>query len=214
MIRQLPRWTLKLLVLGIIVWAIGKGVARRLGPIDVRPRPGAIPERSAGVRVPVDPAWVWIDDGDTVRIDWPDAPRETVRLLGIDAPEIKHRSNPWSVDQPFGPESLAFARRRILGAGRLELLRSPAHDRFGRTLGYLFADGINYSVLAVQSHLAEATIDRFGDSGLPAEAAEVQAAARGAGSPPFESPKIIPGPTQRNHQPPQPRCEVPLAPAP
>jgi len=136
----------------------------------------------------VDPATVWVDDGDTIRITWPDAPRETVRILGIDAPEIGHKSDPAAADQPYGRESLAFARRHLLGASRLELLRAAHHDRFLRTLGYLFVDGVNYSTLAVENHLAECTIDRFGDSGFPREAAEVRAAERRAGPPPFESP--------------------------
>ena len=108
--------------------------------------------------------------------------RETVRILGSDAPEIRHKNNPIAEDQPSGQESLAFARRSILGAGQLELVRAAHGDRFRRTLGYLFVDGVNYSVLAIENHLAESTIDRFGDSGFPREAA------RGAGPPPFESP--------------------------
>jgi endonuclease YncB( thermonuclease family) len=136
----------------------------------------------------VDPQTVWVDDGDTLKISWPDAPRETVRILGIDAPEIRHKDDPSSEDQPFGQESLAFARRSILGARRLELMRATFGDRFGRTLGYLFVDGANYSVLAIENHLAESTIDRFGDSGFPREAGEVREASTRAGPPPFESP--------------------------
>jgi endonuclease YncB( thermonuclease family) len=131
---------------------------------------------------------VWVDDGDTIRISWLDGPRETVRILGIDAPEIRHQNNPIAEDQPYGQESLAFARRLIQGARRLELVRATHGDRFGRTLGYLFVDGANYSVLAIENHLAESTIDRFGNSGFPREAAEVRDAARRAGPPPFESP--------------------------
>jgi len=147
-----------------------------------------IPTRPVGTRVLVDPARVWVDDGDTIRITWPDAPPETVRILGIDAPEIGHKSNPTAEDQPYGRESLAFARRHLLGASRLELLRAAHADRFLRTLGYLFVDGVNYSTLAVENHMAECTIDRFGDSGFPREAAEVRAAEGRAGPPPFESP--------------------------
>ena len=113
---------------------------------------------------------------------------ETVRLLGIDAPEVRHKNDPISQDQPYGPESLAFARSRILGASRLDLVRASHRDRFRRTLGYLFVDGVNFSVLAIENHMAESTIDRFGDSGFPREAAEVREAARRAGPPPFESP--------------------------
>jgi endonuclease YncB( thermonuclease family) len=129
-----------------------------------------------------------VDDGDTIRIAWPDAPRETVRLLGIDAPEVRHKNDSIPEDQPQGPESLAFARSRILGARRLELVRASHRDRFGRTLGYLYVNGLNYSVLAIENHMAESTIERFGDSGFPREAAEVRQAAHRVGPPPFESP--------------------------
>ena len=191
MIRRIVRRVLLLLVLAAIV----AGALRwRHGPRFRLPRPApwaksrTLPVRPDGRRVAVDPATVWVDDGDTIRITWPDAPRETVRILGIDAPEVRHAHDPIPEDQPHGPESLAFARQRILGARRLELLRATHRDRFGRTLGYLFVDGTNYSVLAIEHHMAESTIDRFGDSGFPSQAAQVREAARRAGPPPFESP--------------------------
>ena len=101
---------------------------------------------------------------------------------------MRHKNDPIPEDQPDGPESLAFARSRILGAGRLELVRASHRDRFRRTLGYLFVDGVNFSVLAIENHMAESTIDRFGDSGFPREAAEVREAAHGAGPPPSNPP--------------------------
>ncbi len=88
----------------------------------------------------------------------------------------------------MGASALEFARRKILGASRVELLRAAHRDRYLRTLGYVFVDGVNYSRLAIENHLAECTIDRFGDSGFPGEAAEVRAAELLAGPPPFESP--------------------------
>jgi endonuclease YncB( thermonuclease family) len=144
--------------------------------------------RQARVRVAVDPRTVWVDDGDTVRISWPDSPAERVRMLGIDAPEVANDRYPEHKAQPHGAESRAFARRIILGARRLELLRAPRTDRYGRTLGYLFVDGVNFSTLSVENHMAESTVGRFGDNGFPEEAAEVREAARRAGPPPFESP--------------------------
>jgi micrococcal nuclease len=129
-----------------------------------------------------------VDDGDTIRISWPNAPAERVRVLGIDAPEVANPRYPEHQEQPYGAEAKAFARKYILGAGRLELLRAPKPDRYGRTLGYLFVNGVNYSVLAVANHMAESTVDRFGDNGFPEEAAQVREAARRAGPPPFESP--------------------------
>lgn len=144
---------------------------------------------AALVRVVVDPKAVWVDDGDTIRIKWADAPAERVRFLGIDAPEVANRRDPDRPGQEYGDEARAFARRVILGASRLELLRAARPDRYGRTLGYLFVDGRNFSAMAVEAHMVESTVGRFGHNGLPGEAAEVEAAARRAGPPPFGSPK-------------------------
>ena len=158
-------------------------------PAPAPRRDGAV--RAARVRVPVDPRDVWVDDGDTIRIKWPDAPPERVRILGIDAPEVANARYPGRRGQDHGEESRTFARRRILAAGRLELLRAPRPDRYGRTLGYLFVDGSNFSVLSIENHMAESTVDRFGDNGFPDEAAQVREAARKAGPPPFESPRAF-----------------------
>jgi hypothetical protein len=43
---------------------------------------------------------------------------------------------------------------------------------------------VNFSRLAIENHMAECTIDRFGGSGFPREAAEDRAADRPAGPPP------------------------------
>jgi micrococcal nuclease len=191
MIQRILRRVVLLLILAAIV--AGAFHSRR-GPRLRFPRAApwatsrTVRVRPDGTRVPVDPAAIWVDDGDTIRITWPDGSREPVRILGIDAPEVRHKNDPTGEDQPGGPESLAFARSRILGASRIELVRATHRDRFGRTLGYLFLDGVNYSVLSIENHMAESTIDRFGDSGFPTEAAEVRQSARRAGPPPFESP--------------------------
>jgi micrococcal nuclease len=145
------------------------------------PRGAAAPQtRPHGEPVAVPPGAVRVDDGDTVTIRWPGGP-EKVRVLGIDAPEIA---------QPFGLEARGFAEGALAAAGRVELRRARTLDGYGRTLGYLFLDGRNYSVLVVQAHLAEEDVSHFGDNGFPREAAEVQAAAREAGRLPFESPAV------------------------
>jgi micrococcal nuclease len=220
MLRRIARRTIWLLILAALAFWVYRGhVPRRLP----RTLPGrsarTVPRWPAHVRVPVGPKDVWVDDGDTIKITWEDAPRETVRLLGIDAPEIRHSRNPGSLDQPYGRESLEFARRRILGAGRLELLRAQHTDRYRRTLGYVFVDGMNYSVLAIENHMAESTIDRFGDSGFPREAAEVAAAARRAGPIPFESPvkfrdRTRISPAEPASPPTLPASQLPAAPDP
>jgi endonuclease YncB( thermonuclease family) len=61
---------------------------------------------------------------------------------------------------------------------RIDLLRSAFLDRYGRTLGYFFLDGRNYSVLVIEAGLSRETITHYGDNGLPREAQEVLEAAR------------------------------------
>ncbi len=189
MIRQVARRTFLLLLLIVVALSVLRAKTRlRIPRISPWATSRTSPVRQAGIKIAVDPRRVWVDDGDTIRITWPDAPAETVRILGIDAPEVRHKNDPSSWDQPYGRESLEFARQHLLRAQRLELLRAAHRDRFLRTLGYLFVDGENYSKLAIENHMAESTIERFGDSGFPREAAEVRAADRLAGPPPFESP--------------------------
>jgi endonuclease YncB( thermonuclease family) len=153
------------------------------------PRPGPSPQpRPHGARVEVDPASVQVDDGDTVVIRWSAKDQEIVRILGIDTPETRHLEHELPYDQSFGLEARAFAQGAFAAAARIELLRSATLDPFGRTLGYLFLSGRNYSALVVRARLAEESVTRYGDNGLPREAAEVMAAAKEAGPLPFESP--------------------------
>lgn len=139
-------------------------------------------------RVSVDPALVRVGDGDTVTIAWGDGDRERVRILGIDTPEIAHPQHDLPIDQPFGREATAFARGVFALAGRVELLRAAETDPYGRTLGYLFVDGRNYSVMVVAAGLAVETVNHYGDNGLPEPAAAVLAAAGKAGPVLFEPP--------------------------
>ena len=72
----------------------------------------------------------------------------------------------------------SFARGAFAAATRIDLLRSAFLDRYGRTLGYFFLDGRNYSVLVIEAGLSRETISHDGDNGLPREAQEVLEAAR------------------------------------
>jgi len=144
--------------------------------------------RLHSTRVPVDPARVLVDDGDTVVIRWSRDDRETVRVLGIDTPETRHLEHDIPYAQAFGPEARAFAQGAFATATTIELLRAGTLDPYGRTLGYLFLNGRNYSVLVVEARLAAESVTFYGDNGLPREAAEVLAAAKSAGPLPFEPP--------------------------
>ena len=157
-------------------------------PGEPRPEPLRPQTRPHSMRVPVDPALVQVDDGDTVVVRWSKDDLETVRVLGIDTPETRHLEHDLPYAQSFGPEARAFARGAFATATQVELLRSRTVDQYGRTLGYVFLNGRNYSVLVVKARLAAESVTFYGDNGLPREAAEVLAAAKAAGPLPFEPP--------------------------
>jgi endonuclease YncB( thermonuclease family) len=125
-------------------------------------------------------ASIRVMDGDTVEISWSATERETVRVLGIDAPELFEGGRGGHVRSAAGMEARGFARGTFAAARRVELLRAAERDRYRRTLGYFFLDGRNYSVLALRHGMARETISRFGDNGFPREAAEVMDAGRRA----------------------------------
>lgn len=152
--------------------------------------PGTAPvqaEEPGRTAVPKD--LVFFDDGDTLAIRWKEG-EETVRLLGIDSPEVLHLDHNIPYAQPFGAEAAGFLSGCVATAQKLELLRSGQKDPFGRTLGYLYLDGRSYSVLALEARLAVENVSRYGDNGLPAQAAECLAAAKAAGPVAFEDPHL------------------------
>jgi endonuclease YncB( thermonuclease family) len=152
-------------------------------------RPAHSPQpRPHGRRVSVDPGKVSVDDGDTVLIRWGDDAVETVRILGIDTPETRHLPHSLPYAQPFGEEASAFASGAFAAATEIELLRASTLDPYGRTLGYFFLSGRNYSVLVVAARLAYESVSHYGDNGFPEEAAAVLAAAKAAGPLAFEPP--------------------------
>jgi micrococcal nuclease len=159
-------------------------VATAQAPQKPQPRPH-------GIRALVPAALVHVDDGDTVVIRWSDKDEEIVRILGIDAPETRHVEHNLPYAQPFGEKARAFALGAFAAGGRIELLRAATLDPYGRTLGYLFIDGRNYSTLIVRARLAAESITAFGDNGFPKEAAEVMDAAKAQGPLPFEPPHVF-----------------------
>jgi len=76
----------------------------------------------------------------------------TVRLAGVDAPEISHRKG--RAGQPFGPESTANLRRLI--EGKAISVQQIDKDRYGRLVGLIYVGSINVNVLQVSGGFAEA----------------------------------------------------------
>ena len=139
-------------------------------------------------KVTIDPALIHVGDGDTVTIRWGEDDSERIRILGIDTPEVAHPSMGWNDDQPYGPEATAFAEGVFAMAETVELLRAAETDGYGRTLGYLFVNGRNYSALVVRAGYAVETVSHYGDNGLPEPSEAVLAASREVGPVPFEAP--------------------------
>lgn len=164
----------------VLVWTrdIGRAQDAKRAP---QPRPH-------GERVEVPLKDLSVDDGDTFTIAWAPGDTETIRILGIDTPETKHPAHNLPEDQEWGPEARAFAQGAVAFADRVELRRASTLDPYGRTLGYFFLDGRNYSAVVVAAHLAYESVSHYGDSGFPEEAKAVLAAAQEAGKPPFEPP--------------------------
>jgi len=136
--------------------------------------------RDHGMRLRVDPRNIRIMDGDTAEISWSPTQKETVRVLGIDTPELFKSDGKKNL---AGLEARGFAKGAFAMAGDVQLLRARTLDRFNRTLGYFFLDGRNYSVLVLRAGMASETVTRFGNNGFPHEAEEVIEASRSSRHP-------------------------------
>lgn len=165
--------------------------AGEAGSAEVRERtPSASRSGARGEprRRAVEKSRLRFDDGDTLDIAWEAGTRETVRILGIDTPEVAHPEHKLPVAQPYGERAAGFLEGCLARSERVELLDRGQKDPYGRTLGYLLLDGRNYSVLVLEAGLAAESVSHYGDNGFPAEAAACLEAAKKAGALPFEAP--------------------------
>ena len=84
-----------------------------------------------------------IADGDTLTLLTPSNQQVKIRLAGVDTPERK---------QPFGNKAkqalsnLAFQKQA--------LVEIAAKDRYGRTIGVVFVDGLNVNAELVKQGMA------------------------------------------------------------
>lgn len=81
-----------------------------------------------------------IVDGDTIRV-YVGGQRRTVRLIGVDTPELRDRDDPAAPPQRFAREAADFTRKTLYGKQvRLEYEDRDRIDRYGRVLAYVFLD--------------------------------------------------------------------------
>jgi micrococcal nuclease len=87
---------------------------------------------------------VRVIDGDTIVVQVNGHP-ETVRLIGVDAPETKDPRKPVEY---FGKEASRFTASLVKGQQvRLEIQTSPtSRDKYGRLLAYVFRQSDNLLV--------------------------------------------------------------------
>jgi micrococcal nuclease len=135
----------------------------------------------AGEQTPIDTEATVerVVDGDTVEVRFDDGSTETVRLLGVDAPETRAESEPGEFEgvpdtaagrrclRRAGEKATAFARQRLAGE-RVRVQTDPRADRrggYGRLLAYVsVADGATDSDPSFNERLLERGHARLFDS--------------------------------------------------
>jgi micrococcal nuclease len=131
-----------------------------------------------------------LDDGDT--FFYKDL---TIRILGIDAPEIIHETHGIYEDQPYGRQAAKLTAQILRKAKKVEYLPYQP-DAYGRLLAHVFIDGELLSVHLIKAGLAYETVSYYGDNGFPRLAERIVHAAKESPRPLFESPFIW----RRKHQ--------------
>jgi endonuclease YncB( thermonuclease family) len=132
--------------------------------------------------VRIDKSAIRFDDGDTFFYK-----QLTIRLLGIDCPEIVHKEHGIYEDQPYGPRAAVFTADMLRKATRVEYLPFQ-NDKYGRLLAHVFVNGELLSVLLIKAGLAYETVSYYGNNGFPELAERILRAARESPRPPFERP--------------------------
>jgi len=89
-------------------------------------------------------------DGDTLVVQ-KGATSLTIRLVGIDAPEVSHKK--YEPGQPYSQQSTKHLAKIALN--RSADVKSYGADRYGRILGEVLVDGNNVNLEMVKTGLAE-----------------------------------------------------------
>ena len=91
-----------------------------------------------------------VTDGDTITVT-DGRVQQTIRLVGIDAPEISHKKREPS--QPFAQAATKYLAGLVLN--KVVEIKDYGLDRYGRTLGVVFVAGKNVNLEMVKAGYAE-----------------------------------------------------------
>jgi len=130
----------------------------------------------------IDKSAIRPDDGDT--FFYKDF---TIRILGIDAPEIIHKEHGIFENQPYGRKAAEMTIDILRKAKIVEYIPFQ-NDKYGRLLAHVFVNGKLLSVHLIKAGLAYETVSHYGDNGFPELAQRILKAAHESPSPPFEKP--------------------------
>lgn len=120
---------------------------------------------------------VRVTDGDTVVVEPPVGGEDSVRMIGVDAPETA--GSPRGA-QPYGEEAAEFAKARLEGRPvELEFDREREDD-YGRVLAYVHAEGTMFNEVLLREGYAQVAtfppntrhLGRFEEAQREARAAE------------------------------------------
>jgi len=143
---------------GLLVLVVLAGCGGFVAPDAAGPTAGAsLPEDTTEVTVTA------VVDGDTVRIEYPNGTGDTVRLVGVDTPEVSAENDPSEYEgvpdtdagaaclDAAGRNATNFAVRELLGE-TVDIATDPNLDRRGyydRLLAYVVDDGrlFNYRLV-------------------------------------------------------------------
>lgn len=123
-------------------------------------------------------------DGDTFKCNG-----ETVRVLGVDTPEVKSEGNCIYKDQKMGKEASEFTKKELLNAKRILLIKGEK-DVYGRRLAHVMIDGDLLAAKLIKAGLGYETISRFGTNGFELYATDISSAVNSSPKPKFKEPYV------------------------
>lgn len=121
---------------------------------------------------------VEVVDGDTIDIRYGNGTKDTVRLLGVDTPEVYGETSPKEFEgvpdtetgeaclRDAGEDASAYAKQKLQGA-EVSLVFDPLPDRrgpFGRLLAYVRIEGENFNYRLVAEGYARVYDSAFSES--------------------------------------------------